>query len=658
MRARTVALDDGSAPLRDVALSGTLVHAAAGKSWTVPDVLLRIAGRDTLAGAITGPAPPDSTAKRDQGEMLGVDLASRAPLDLATLAPALAWAGAEGWRLSGTVAITVSARVSASGRGPLDVRADLRLRDFGFSSAGDTPELAADKLGGHVSIKAKGTLSPRRLRFDVDAGASDFEFLSGVYYANFAGQTVNLRATGLLRGTRLEGLDAFLGGPGLGTIRIGGAMGTAGMRPGDEIHMEAERMDLGRLWPIAVSEPLGDAHRWIKGSAMRGTARLDARWRRSAPGWTLEGEAEASGLRWERPAGGALLEVPEARLPFHVRSPSRGIVPDPRQVDPSRYGRIRISRFQAGSWKGGEVVVEPLIHEGGLRLREPVVIPFYGGAIRVEDLEGSDLLDPGRRIRFHGHLAGVDLGAFSRGLGLPEFHGRLDGEIPEVRIEGDHLHAPGRFEMAVFDGRIAVSGIEVERLFSGLPRIGMDVSARELSLEHATETLDLGRMSGILEGSIRGLVIERGQPEAFFADFSVVDRRGVTRWVSADFVEDIATLFGSGNAVSETLNRGVNRFIRRYRYDAFGFTCSLKNDVFYPRGKIRQGGAEYLMWGRWNYVRIAIRNPGRGIPFSFLVRQMRTLGASSGKVEQHSRTPLNWLWPPSWGAPSGRRAAP
>jgi hypothetical protein len=110
--------------------------------------------------------------------------------------------------------------------------------------------------------------------------------------------------------------------------------------------------------------------------------------------------------------------------------------------------------------------------------------------------------------------------------------------------------------------------------------------------------------------------------------------------------------------VSDTLNRGVNRFIRHYRYDAFGFTCGLRNDVFYPRGKIRRGDVEYLMWGRWNYVRIAIRDPGRGIPFSFMVRQIRTLGASPERVEQRSRTPLNWLWPPSWRSPDGRSGTP
>mgnify|MGYP003428746772 CR=1 FL=1 len=57
------------------------------------------------------------------------------------------------------------------------------------------------------------------------------------------------------------------------------------------------------------------------------------------------------------------------------------------------------------------------------------------------------------------------------------------------------------------------------------------------------------------------------------------------------------------------------------------------------------------MWGRWNYVRIVIRDPGRGIPFSFLVRQMSTLAAPGTEIEQRSRTPLHWLWPPSWRAP-------
>ena len=654
-RARAMALGADAPPLRDLALQGTLIRGGDRNSWAVPDLLVRIAGRDALAGAITGPTPPAQDRKVDVREAFRIKMASREPLDLASFAPALAWAGAKGWHASGTAEITLDARILSPGR--LEGRAEFRLRGFGFASPGDAPDLAADRLNGNLSLTAAGTLSPRLLRFELVARASDFEFLSGVYYANLAGQAVEARASGSLRGTRLEGLRALLSAPDLGTLRMTGAIAPGNARPGDEVRLEAERLDLERLWPLAVRDPLGDAHPWIKGSAMLGTGRLEAHWRKLASGWTLEGIAETRGLRWERPAAPALLDVPEARLPFHFRSPPPHTFPDPQVVDRSRYGQIRVARFQAGNLRGAGVLVEPLIHDAGLRLRGPVVIPFFGGLIRVEDLEGSGLLEPGRRIRFHGHVSGVDLGAFTKGLGLPELHGSLAGEIPEVRIDGDHLRAPGHFETAVFGGRVTVSGLEVRRLFSGLPRIGMDVKARELNLEQATQALSLGRISGILEGSIRGLVIERGQPESLLADFSVVDRKGVSRWVSADFVEDVATLFGSGNAVSQTLNRGVNRFFTRYRYDAFGFTCSLKNDVFYPRGKIRRDGLEYLMWGRWNYVRIAIRDPGRGIPFSFLVRQMRTLGSSSAEIEQRNRTPLNWLWPPSWRTPKGRPGA-
>ena len=663
VRARAAALGEAAPPLPEIAISGTLLHAAAGKAWRVPDLLLRIAGREALAGAITGAAPASASSGPGESEAFRIELASRGPLNLAPLAPALARAGAKGWRASGSASIMLSAHVPASVRGPFEGRAAVSLRGFGFSTAVESPDLAADGLDGRLSLTLRGTLSPRRLRFDLEADASDFEFLSGVYYANLAGRSVTARASGSLRGTRIEGLDARVTAPDLGTIRIAGALTPGSPRPGDEIRVDAERVELGPLWRLAVSEPLGDSHPFLHGSAMRGSVRLDARWRRLRSGWTLEGLVQAGGLRWERPAAAAVLDVAEVRLPFHFRSPSRRVVPeeDPRTDSPekiSRYGKIRVARFQAGSWIGEKVLVEPLIHESGLRLRGPAVIPFYGGAIRVEDLEGSDLLQPDRRIRFHGRVAGVDLGALTRGLGLPEFRGRLDGEMPEVRIDGDHLRAPGRFETGVFGGRITVSRLEVARLFSRLPRIGMDVTAREIGLARATQALALGRISGTLEGSIRGLVIERGQPESFFADFSVVDRKGVDKWVSADFVEDVGTLFGSGNAVSNTLNRGVNRFFERYRYDGFGFTCGLKNDVFYPRGKIRRDGIEYLMWGRWNYVRIAMRDPGRGIPFSFLVRQMRVLATSPDRVEQRSRTPLHWLWPPSWRAtPGGRSGA-
>jgi len=655
--ARSIALEGGAPSLGESALTGTFVRAAPGRPWAVPDLALRIGGVRSLSGAIVGPPSP-AASKRDEAGIVRVTLASHEGFDLAALSPALGWFGAKGWRASGRARFSVDARVPTRIEAPAQIHADVALRGFAFSSPGNTPDLAADRLNGNLSFAATGTLTPRRIRFALEADAADFEILSGVYYASFAGKTVLARMRGSLEGARVEGLDALFTAPGLGTVRIEGAVGPARKRPGDTLRLRAERLDLARLWTLAVSEPLGDAHRWIAGSTLRGTARLDARWNRLAAGWTLEGLLEGSKIRWERPAARALLDVPEARLPFHVRTPSRHVVPDPATVGPAGYGKIRVARFRAGSWSGENVVLEPLIREGGIRLRGPLVVPFYGGAIRVEDLEGSDIFEEGRRLTFRGHLSRIDLAAFTRGLGLPDFRGTLEGGISEVRIDGDRLRAPGRFETAVFGGTIALSALSVEHLFSTLPRIHMDVAAREVSLREATQALLLGRMSGTLEGSIRGLVIERGEPQAFFADFSVVDRKGVAKWVSADFVEDIATLFGSGNAVSTALNRGVNRLLDRYRYDAFGFTCRLHNDVFYPRGKIRRDGTEYLMWGSWNYVRIVIRDPGRGIPFSFVVRQVRVLSAPTSKLEHRSRTPLNWLWPPSWREPRGPRAAP
>jgi hypothetical protein len=652
LRARSVRIGETASPLSGVALSATLVTSGSERTFVVPDLTLSFAGGGGITGTLEG--PPRDAAGRSRA--IGMKLASSAPIDLAALAPALAWVGAEGWSASGRARFTIAGSASLEGDRAVDLRADLNLSSGGFSAPGEVPSVVAEKIDGRIALVARGPLSPRSLRVEMTGDAGGFEILSGVYYASFAGRRVIWNASGKLEGRRIAGLDARARIPEVGDLHLSGDAALAGSRLTGKLALEIARIDLARLYPLAVSEPLGDAHPAIAGTSMRGVARVSARLQSARSGWTLEGRLDGDGVVLARGGSGFLLDMPEVRLPFHFVKPSPDAVP---AAEPGREGagRVYVARFRAGSWQGGKVLLEPVIRDGGIRLREPLHLPFYGGAIRIENLRGRSILEPGRRITFNGKVSGVDLLLLTKGLGLPEFRGRLDGAIPDVEIRGDRLAAPGRFTTRVFQGEVEVAGVEIEKLFSSLPRIRMDVAVREVELEEATRALKLGRMGGVLVGTIRNLVIERGQPAAFEADFETVERPDHDQWVSADFVKDVATLFGSGNAVSGALNRGVNRFIQKYRYDAFGFTCALRNDFFFPRGKIHKDGVEYLMWGRWNYVRIAVRDPGRGIPFSFMLRQVRTLAADSEKIEYQSDSPLEWIWVPGWFG-GAKRAPP
>ena len=635
MRLGVLTLSPDAGAIEGLQLAATIAPRGA-EAWALTGLRIDLGRTGTLTGAIDLPALHTTEPWR-------VVLASRGSLDTAPLAPALAWFGARGWHLLGRAAVDLA----VSGGGPAGrfaLKTELTLTGVAFSGPESAAGIAVDNLGAHLSVSAEGTLAPREIRWSARADAGGFELLAGVYYADLAGETILGRASGKLSGSRLADLDIRVSSPWMALAQIRGRVDRLAPHPQGRLSLEIQEADLERLYRLAVSEPLGDAHPALRGSRMRGRVALHADWEGTGSGWTLEGDVNGRRIAFERSATKLFLEVGLIHLPFHFSAPTPGIVPTAASLSKSDYGTINISHFRAGAWEGGPVVIRPAIRESGLRLRDSVAIPFFHGTVRIDDLEGRDLLAARRHLRFRGRVTRVDLGAFTQGIGLPKFQGVIDGEIPLVRIDGNHLSAPGRFATDVFGGSVAVSGIEVDALFSSLPRIGLDLDAREIRLNEATRALEMGHMSGVLAGSIRGLVIERGQPAAFYADFDTVDRPGVSKWVSADFVRDVATLFGNGNAVSNALNRGVNRFVERYRYDAFGFTCRLENDLFYPRGKIHRNGTEYLIWGRWNFVRIALRNRGRGIPFSFMVRQIHAL-ASSQPIRREHRTPASRFWP-------------
>src|SRR3546814_7109883 len=102
-------------------------------------------------------------------------------------------------------------------------------------------------------------------------------------------------------------------------------------------------------------------------------------------------------------------------------------------------------------------------------------------------------------------LQGLQLGELSQSLGGPAFRGTLDGTIPVARYADGRLDFDGGLSMQVFDGRVEVTALSMERPFGVAPTLSADFALHDLDLLAITEVFDFGSISGRLDGHIEGL---------------------------------------------------------------------------------------------------------------------------------------------------------
>ncbi|MBP1748839.1 MAG: putative rane protein [Deltaproteobacteria bacterium] len=164
-----------------------------------------------------------------------------------------------------------------------------------------------------------------------------------------------------------------------------------------------------------------------------------------------------------------------------------------------------------------------------------------------------------------------------------------------IAYQDGELTTEGGMSVDIFGGRIEVLDMYAKDLFASSRKIGGDIVFSDIDLGKITETIKIGKITGVVEGSMKGLQIEYGQPSRFVFDLDTVQKGGVARRVSVDAIENITILGTGSGGIGTILKSGLNKFFKEYPYSRIGIRCTLENDNFNIRGKIVEGGKEYLI---------------------------------------------------------------
>jgi hypothetical protein len=287
------------------------------------------------------------------------------------------------------------------------------------------------------------------------------------------------------------------------------------------------------------------------------------------------------------------------------------------------------------SWVGGHILevldlggasVRLRMGRRGLELENETTIPILDGSLLVVDFSLAWGEGDSRRVSFDGVLTPVSMQAISAALGWPSLSGKLSGVIPSVSFSDGVLTVDGNLLVRVFDGEVLVRNLRVEDLFGIWPIVAADVELRNLDLEALTEAFAFGKITGRIEGRIKGLRLENWTPVAFDARFATPESDRSPHRISQRAVDNISDLGGAG--VSGALSRSFLRYFDEFGYKRLGISCQLRDGVCEMGGVAPADQGYYLVEGG-GIPRIGIVGHTRRIDWNRLVSQLKEIAAGN-----------------------------
>jgi hypothetical protein len=228
---------------------------------------------------------------------------------------------------------------------------------------------------------------------------------------------------------------------------------------------------------------------------------------------------------------------------------------------------------------------------GTLGLTQPLAMALLGGTVRLGRLDWRPAAAKGKRLESSLAVTGVDMAAFSKAMGWPQFPGTLGGAIPSLRWADDAVELTGGLSVNVFGGFVDITQLALAQPFGPSPVLAADVSLRQLDLGAITSVFDFGSITGPLDGSIDHLRLVDWQPVAFEAHL-LADQGGR---ISQRAVNNLTAVGGGGIAAG--LQGAVLKLFKTFGYKRIGLNCTLAGTVCHMGGLESAGDGYTIVEG-------------------------------------------------------------
>lgn len=552
-----------------------------------------------------------------------IDLALPAAVNPNAASLHLDWRGLSGARIAAD--LTVAAQMPLSdgplhltGSGEIDLRESRARVRLGGTDLAWRSAAAARAVGGvELGVELAAHYHARDgLRADFAVAVPAGELLWDRFYVDLRAHPLALRGRLDATATRVALSGGTLSIGGLGAVTGGGSYDVARRR--ERWRAELDLPGLAAAYRVAVSEPFQAEYPLLGRVEISGRAGARLEQERLPSGvYRRTGFVDLSSVAVTTSAPRVAVDTLAAHVPFDLVEAVAG----PQAV---QIGFVRVRGLRVGDSAVGDIDL-PLRAESNLiALAEPVRVAVLGGALDIAHLRLAALVDAEPQAQLGLAVNDVDLAELTRALGWPTLTGTVVGTMPELTVDRRHIQSEGEIRIEAFGGTARLQKLRIDEPLSPVPTLHLDADMADISLAQLTGAFELGRISGVAAGSVRGLEIANGEPSRFEAWMETVPRRGVAQRISVDAIRQLSILGGSGG---DPISLGVLGFFDEYRYAKMGFRCRLENDRFILRGVEEIDGGEYLVVGTILPPRVNVISHTRVISFSEMVERLRRVFA-------------------------------
>lgn len=533
----------------------------------------------------------------------------------------------ESWEWGGRVTGEVRAGHDRNGMGG-EGRVVVSYRNLSFTSPEWT--YVADGVDGTLETTWRSP-TPGAVESGTVFTASGFQALVGDVYVDFTDRAVEASfSETLVEGSGVEDMEWTIVVPGIARVTATGDMFLDKHPAAGDLDLRLRVTNLGALFDLAVRDYVTSRVPVFAEGSVDGD--IDVRVHLSGP------------LNAPRLAGEMTLDIPEAGfgsdtigvsdlslvMPFSFSLSDAATSGGAVDISPNEYGTVSLSGAKFFGVEVGEAAVDAAFIDNIFTIDGPAVIPVSGGVLTVDAFTVTNPFSPGREVTADFEAVDIDMTPILAANWGVEMGGTLSGGYDSLEIREGKLAAIGSVNMDIAEGEVAVTNLWGAEVFSSRRRIGMDIAFEDISLEKITEPTDIGRVSGVVSGSLTDLIIAYGGPQRFVFDVRTVDKRGVPKRVSVDFVDNISILGSGTDIFTEALNKGVNRFVGEYRYSEMGIHLELEGAYFTVSGTVVDGGTEYFIKRSGPFgINVVNRNPHNSIRFRDMMSRLKRMQVES-----------------------------
>lgn len=511
--------------------------------------------------------------------------------------------------------------------GPLVWKASGSTKDLGFHSpdflhAGEKLH-AAFQFSGLHELPGSTTFAEGRLQ--ITRG----EWLFDKFYLDLArtpfrlDMSVNL-SQGALPFLRIQNLQVAVGS--ILKLRSKGVLDWGGDAHRTDLEIVADRQPLEPLFRKFFQEPLSETLPGLDRLSLAGDweGRLRVHGPVSDP--AFEGRIELHDGDLFHEAGTLRVRDISMSVPFLVTPSGKTEAP---QRNASLEGHLQVGEMTTPFLHLTAFRVPLSASPNGYRITERVILQAEKGTIELLEFNLEDFPDVQRKGRLALSISQLALDNFLRALFTEELAATLSTERLNIQIEGDRLESSGPLHLDTFAGPVIIERFGMEQAFSPFRKFTLDAHWKNLDLDKLTLLTDFGRVTGHVEGHLKGLEITAATPVAFDLLIHSAPKRRETRKISVTAVENLTELSGGGSPFRGAAGLMASIF-KTFCYEEIGIACYLRNDFFTIRGTVIRRDTEYLVRrGRLGGINIINRNPDNRISWNDMLRRIQRIKRES-----------------------------